>query len=259
MKIKAILTKEEHTALPKDMQALYVVDGDTFVLEGVDDTEYATKLGEFRTNNRKLMDERKALESAAAKFKGVDLEKYQKAMEALGKIDEQEDAELLKAGKMDEVVKKRVATLQSEHAQQLKILQDNLTTKSAAEEKYRKQLAGLLIETSVMKALPGSPRKSAVADIMSRAREVWQVDEEGKLKAEGVFNDKAQPVTMEEWGKKLLVDAPHLFEPSSGGGSGGGQKHNTTGGKYQVNGRDPVAVGKAAADIASGKATVVND
>lgn len=262
------------TAVAEKFRDLYKKDEDSgeFVLHDIeiDDSGVKDKLDEFRANNRKLFNEQKELKEQLDKFRGVDPAKYAEAMKAMEAIDKLEDAKLLKEGKVDELLKRRTDAMRTESENRIKALMSDVEKARTNELKYRGQLHNILLENEVTRAIMaiGTPRKGgangqagALFDIINRARSTFQLDEEGKLvpknaKGETVFGAKGEPMTLDEWGRSLLKDAPYLFEASQGSGATGGGKKETHEGKIIVDGSDPLAVGKFAKEIADGRAIV---
>jgi hypothetical protein len=257
MKLKALLTKEEWEKLPKDIKESYVEEGDGYTLD-MDDSPLKSKLNEFRSSNKDLLKRKDELEQVAKRYEGIDPEKYQKAMEAMEQIDAMEDKDLLKAGKLDELIAKRTGTMQEEHSKALKALQGTLEKEAGAKKALQDKLKTTLIEATVAKSVGnvGSVRKSAYDDVIARAQRSFIVDDEGNLKPNGIFNGKGDPMTPDEWATKLLADAPHLFEPSQGGGAGGGSKGNAGGQQKGVIENNPQAIGSNLEAVAKGTMVV---
>lgn len=177
-------------------------------VEGVAPRE---KLDEFRNKNIDLM---RQLDT----FKGVDLTKYQNLLGLEKKLT---DKELIDAGKVDEVVQSRIASMKTEHEQIVNQLNTQLSDSN-------KQLESLLIDSAVrMQALNQKVIPSAIDDVMLRARMSFKIVE-GKAvpHADGkpVYGkDGVNPMSVEEWISGLAKNAPHLFEGSQGGGARGSQ------------------------------------
>src|SRR5207302_1946823 len=105
-----------------------------------------------------------------------------------------------------------------------------------------------------------SVRKNALVDVKNRARQTWTVDKSGELVAEGLYNEvDGKPMTFMEWGRKLVTEAPHFFEPGGGSGAGGGrskrQEKETT---KVIDASDAYEFGKNLEGIASGKVKAIN-
>lgn len=232
----------------------------------VDDADQKKKLAEFRTNNRTLHNSVEAMKKKLDALKGIDPAKYAEAVEALDKLGGMEEAELLRAGKLDEVVEKRTTAMRSDFETRAKAQKAALETASTERDTLRGRLSSLLIDSSMRDQLAkvGRLRPAATGDALSRARTAWKVDGEGKListDAGGnqLYDKKGDPMTMETWAQQLLQDAPHLFEKSKGGNADGGNPGGgPPAGSRVIDGSDPIVVGQNLADIAAGKVTVTS-
>lgn len=196
--------------LDQHIAALYEQADGKFRLnvEGVAPRE---KLDEFRNKNIDLM---KQLEG----FKGVDVAKYQSL---LGLEKKMTDKELIEAGKVDEVVQSRIASMKAEHEQVVTQLNAQLGDSN-------KQLESLLIDSAVrMQAVNQKVIPSAIDDVMLRARTAFRiVDGKAVPHSDGkpiYGKDGVNPMSVEEWISGLAKNAPHLFEGSQGGGARGSQ------------------------------------
>lgn len=265
-KLKAMLTKADYDALTDPLRELYAPDPDDptqFVLEGVDDQEYKKKLAEFRDTNRGLLRKTRELEEKAAKFKDVDPEKYEEAMQALARLREVEEKKLLDSGQVEEVVAKRTEMMRKESEARVNSLSAELKKIVEERDALKSRLGGLLVDSQVQNVIAkvGKVRTGALDDVMSRARSLWRADENGNLRAEKggepVFGKDSKPLTLEEWASNLLSDAPHLFESSGGGGAEGGGRRSAGGKKVIPN--DPLSIGRYAKEIAEGSVVVAED
>jgi len=209
-----------------------------------------SKLKEFRDNNIKLL---KDAEETAKKLKAVEgldpaevaaMKEKLEALQKKGGVEPKDvDAKIREAiathtaPLKDEIAKERQARVDAEHSLKRKDL----------ESKLRNVGTGL-------KILP-----SALTDFLSRGLNTFNLDGiamdgEKQLWSEDKPNEA---LGMDEWGKLLLTQAPHLFEASSGGGTGSGGK-GRTGGKKTIDGSDPVELGRNIDAIAKGEVIVVN-
>lgn len=239
---------------------LYEADGeDGFILK-TDDKEFKEKLDEFRTNNRALFKDKKGLEDTLAKFKDVDPEKYKEAMKALDVLNQYEESQLIKDGKLEEVLSRRTTAMQSEFMTQIDALkaanQDALNQKQT----YQEQLGALRVEALANKALGkvGRVRSSAMTDALNRANSVWRLDDAGNITAQingkAAYGKDGEPLTIDEWSRNLLKDAPHLFEKGSGGGGEGSSGAGESSGDPKIIDRgDPKAFSSNLEAIAAGK------
>lgn len=261
--------------IPEALRSLYSKQGDWFVLQleeseeddGGDDEEESDKtkkstkkrLNEFRQNNLQLQRELETTKKTLEKFKDIDPEQYAKAMEAYNKISSMEEGELIKAGKIDEVVQKRVQTMKDDFSKQV-TAKDSIINQLQSENKTLKStLGGITVESSVSKAISkvGTLRKGALPDVINRAKSIFKVTDEGKMEAPGdLFDDEGNPMTMEKWAARLTEEAPFLFEDGAGGDSGGGQRKDGKTRLREVDGKDPIAFGKNLEKIAKGEVVV---
>lgn len=263
-KLKSIVKSLEE--VDEKFRDLYEKQGEDFVLSGleVDESDLKKKVDEFRTNNRALKAEHdKALANLAKLPKDFDPEKWQKGLEALSKVEEIENKQLVEKGDIDALFTKRSESMRADYEKRLSLKEEAL--KKTAEEKDRlsKKLGSHLIDAEISKAITkvGTPRKGAMQDLIARARSVWHLDENGNITPrdprkpdEIMYGKDGEMLRMDEWASAQLEEASYLFEPSRGGGAEGSEKAHD-GVKY-IDGNDPVAVGKNLDGIISGKVKV---
>lgn len=260
-KLKVLINKLED--VDEKYRDLYIANpaGAGFVLEEIDEKDYRGKIDEFRTSNIALKVEKEKLEALATVNKDIDPQKYKEALSALEQLEKIEDSQLIKEGKWDEVIKKRTGAMQNSYELEKKALQEAKAKAEADAARYKTGLSELKIETAITKAVTsvGQPRKGAITHIINKARAQWVVDDEGNLKSKDLFNEKGDPMGLDEYGKFVMKEDPYLFEPAQGGGAPGGNR--TGGGKPQqgtaiIEDGDPVAFGKNLEALATGKAVV---
>jgi hypothetical protein len=129
-----------------------------------------------------------------------------------------EDQGLLDQGKIDELVTRRTERMRMDFDSQVNALKSATDEKDGVIKTLSGRLEKHLIEQGLVSAVMeiGVPRKSAIQDIASRGKGTWKLDEHGNPVAIGsdgskIFGkDGKAPITM-------MVEAPHLFEPSTGG------------------------------------------
>ncbi|MEQ8767201.1 MAG: hypothetical protein RL885_25040 [Planctomycetota bacterium] len=208
-------------------------DDGTYVLDVEDDP----KVGEFRSRNIQLDRRTKELEAQLERYKGVDPEKYRKALEALEKIEGDEERKLLEDGKIDDVIERRIGAMRSDFEKQIKALTTARDDASKERDTFRGRLGEVLIDTHLAKAVNtvGKVREGALEDVIARGRRTFSIDENGQMvpsvNGETVYGKKGDALTPEEWANSLLESAPHLFEGGSGSGSSGGGGKGAGGGK----------------------------
>lgn len=253
------------------LKALYKKDGDGYVLDTDNPFEAELRaekqrLAEFRDNNTSLKKVRDELEGKLRQFEGLDPDKVNQLMAAFSSIKDQEEAELLKAGKHEEWHQRKVRRIVEDHQAQLKALQTKLEKVEQEKGGLYGQVERFTIRDEVLRAVKGSGnlRDSAVDDVLLRAQNRFKL-KDGKLVAmDGdspmVNSQTGEPLTPEDFAKQLIKDAPHLFD--EGGGSGGGKQaapSRGSDGKIRIPASDYAAQGRHAEQIAKGEAIIVSD
>lgn len=234
--------------LSDEVKKLYVKKGDEYHLD-VDDLPEDPKLDEFRTNNRKLNKELGETREALKQFDGVDPAKYKEYETTQQKL---KDGELIKAGRIDELLTSKLDPIKKEFQTRIDESEQRNQTLSAQLEVL--QIDNQLTELGTKKGL----RPTAIEDMLGRGRKVFQL-KDGKVLA--LDQDGAQartksgdPLTMQTWLDGLATDAPHLFQSSTGGGSPGNSNGNSSDKVIQAG--DPVIFGRNLEKIAKGEITV---
>jgi hypothetical protein len=230
--LKAKLTADEFKALPAVLQEHYKQEGDSHVLD-------ADVVGDVSKLSKALESERGAsgtLKQEIAKlkdqFKDLDPEK---AREAMKRIQEIQDKELLDAGKVDELFKQKTERMLADHAAQLKAKDDIVTKVTGERDAYQGSLKKLRIDGQIREiAAKKGVKPEAIADAVARFTllgvdgTLWDMDGDAivaKKNGQIRYGKTAeQPMTFEEGFELLVKEAPHLFGESSGSGA-----HNTNG------------------------------
>jgi len=239
-------------------------ESNTYLLSGVDDKEYKSKLDEFRGTNRNLLKEKQEWQKSLERYKDIDPDKYAKGIEALNQLDKLEDKSLLDAGNLDAVVAKRTQTMKEEYEKQVQAKANAYQDVLGERDALRARLGVLVTDQAIQQAVAkvGQVKKGAMDDVLFRARAVWHIDAKGNMvphdqKGDVAYGKDGSQLTTSEWAATLLEHAPHLFEPGQGGGSKGGSRGDGDGNNVKViDGNDPLLFGKHLEDIAKGRVTV---
>ncbi len=253
----------------EQFQGLYEERSDgKFQLKLEDDPVAAQKkkLDEFRSNNRSLHAQKEEMERKLEELGNIDPNKYQEALSALDKISQLEEADLLKEGKVDEIVSKRTETMRSKYEQDLQAKTAALTETTDKYNQLHEQLTGIKIDQSIQSAVEkvGKVRPGAMPDVLNRARSLWKLNEEGKPQAiengSQKYGASGDPLTMDEWAQDLVSSASFLFDAAGGGGGGGGKKDDLQHtNKKVIKSSDNESFGNNLEDIAKGKVQVSMD
>jgi hypothetical protein len=229
MALKAILDSLD--TVPEAQRGLYTEKDGKFILdlEGIEDHPGAKSLKNAlemeRKERLKRQDRIDELTKEAEKFKDLDPDR---AREALAKVLELGDKELMDAGKIDELVDQRTERMRADSESQRTTLEAARDTATTERDTARERLAKEVIDNRIMvAATEAGVRKGAMPDVLSRARMTWRLDDAGEPAAfkddNRIFgSDGSKPMTMTEWVSGLSSDAEHLFEPNKGGGAQGG-------------------------------------
>src|SRR5262245_21998910 len=210
--------------VPEADRALYVEKDGKFVLdvEGLEDVSgLKSALQREREASRKARDELKGL---GERYKDLDPEK---AREALRQLEELEEQGLRDAGKIDELVAKRLKGAETEWNRQRDGLTRERDAVTAQVQTLQSRLEELLIDGALREAAAESHvRPEHYVDIRNRLRHIWRLGPEGQPVPmngeEIIYGRGAQPITMKEPIEGILKDVPGFVLPSSGGGANGG-------------------------------------
>lgn len=176
--------------------------------------------------NKELLGKLKLKDGELAKFAGIDPEKTK---QLLAKFENDEEAQLIAAGKMDEVVNRRIEKQKSA----LESAKAEAEVKAQkAEERAKKHemqvLKGQLMEAASDKEV-GMHASATKYAFLIAMQDGWRLDEEGIARQykdnEVVLGaDGKTPYSLKEWlsNKETIKENPTWYlAGNSGGGSGG--------------------------------------
>ena len=209
--------------------------------DGADDDLDALKseIESLRNHNKKLLDEKKKeqskvnkmkeqLDSLSAKVKDLpedfDTESLLKMKEV---FDQSEYAQMIKDGKIDEVVEKRVSSKLASYEEKIGELDDTLKNIMGERDNLRNKLEKTTIDNALIKAAEGKVNKHAIDDVLYRANGVFSLNENGEIQAldadGNIVMENKKILTPELFVEGLREKAPHLF-PGSEAGPGAGRR-----------------------------------
>jgi hypothetical protein len=190
------------------------------------DTKIEEAVAGLKAKNEELLGEKKSIQEKLAQFSKIT--DPGKAIEALEFLQENEDAQLIKEGKVDELVEKRVSNLRLEHEKQVDQLRQQLEEIVHAKEHYESQFKTKIMDDAMREiAVKAGIRAEAISDVLMRSKQVFSLAEDGTLEARGsdgklLKNDKGNVVTPIVWLEGLKESAPHYWPSSEGVGATGG-------------------------------------
>ena len=184
-------------------------------IQAIIDTHIATEVAGLKRKNGELIALNGTLKEQAARFDGIDPEV---ARSVLQRFNDDEERQLVAAGKIDDVLKKRTERMQTDHAKTLKTEQEARTrAEGKASKLAARTLAGAVRDAAIRSgALP-----EAMEDIVLRAGSTWRLNDDGDpvaLNGEDVIlsKDGKTPLTPQEWAESLRETAPHLWPRAQG-------------------------------------------
>jgi len=195
------------------------------VTDGVQATVDEAVAG-LQSKNAELLGEKKSIQEKLLTFK--DITDPEKALEALNFINDNEDAQLIKDGKIGELIDRRTSTMRIDHDNAVKELADKLEAASGGEVKYKG-----LYETKIMDdalravATTAGVRPEAITDVLLRAKGLFTLDKEGGPEARDSAgnlrkNADGNVLTAGVWMEDLKTSSPHYWPSSEGAGAQGG-------------------------------------
>jgi len=247
--------------VPEAYRGEYQEIGGIYVLN-LDGDDFSSKLGEFRDNNINLMKEKQELENRLNQYKEFDGLDPEAARNALAELQKQQDQKMISEGKLEELLLQRTEKMRSDYDGKLESYTNQLDKFKAKSDMFENRYKSTVIDAQIQNAVSevASVRPGAMTDVLSRARGVWNIDDEGNLvpMRDGKVmygKDGKDPISMNEYAQSLYHEANYLFEPNSGGNSSGNRDGGINGETVDAN--DSQAINSNLVDIASGKVQVV--
>lgn len=223
--------------LPESQRGWYAKDGDKFKVDltkvDVEDTGgLKTALEKERQAAREAKAATKTAVSEALKaYEGID---PVKTRELLAKFSNEEEAALIAAGKVDEVITRRMAKHSSDMQKQLDAAKAETEGAKATAALYKTQVLDNHIRAAAAKA---GIHAFAVDDALLRARSLFSLTDKGEavqLGSDGspvLGKDGKTAFTPSEWLEAMKDTAPHWFPAAGSGGGAGGSGGAGAGGK----------------------------
>lgn len=201
----------------------------------------------LKAKNSELIGSLKEAKDKLKDFDGIDPGAVR---DILKRFADDEEAGLIKAGKIDEVLNKRTERMKADYE---KKLTDALKTADAASKRAQAFQGRVLDDAIRAAAAKAGIHQHAIDDALFRARSMFTLDENGQAVQLGddgkpvLGKDGNSPFTPLEWLEGMKDKAPHWFPATasgSGAGSGGGGK-GTPQGKWNGTPEERTAAVKA--------------
>lgn len=196
----------------------------------------------LKNKNTELLEEKRAaaekLEEIKMKTEGLDLDKAKEIME---KFKESERENLIKNGKVEELVQAAVQNrereLEGKYQSQLETITAEKEAVSSSAQKYEKLYKNKIIEDALRTVAMQSGchvQESVIQDIIMRGKKVFSLNSEENniiaMKSDGSLQKTkdGKILAPEVWAEELKEQCPHYFPASSGtGASGSGSSAGT--------------------------------
>lgn len=169
---------------------------------------------------------RKALEP----YQGIDPEKTRAL---LSKFENEEEAALIAAGKVDEVINRRMAKRDQEIQRQVEEANESAAGALEVAATFMERALDNEVRSAAIKA---GLHPSAVEDALFRARAIFDVDDEGNVvqfdedgETPVLGKDGKTPYSVNEWLETMRKEAPHWFPSGQSGGGAGGDRGSRPG------------------------------
>lgn len=175
----------------------------------------------LKNKNQELLNEKKKIQESLKNFEDID---PKKAREALEFLETNTEAQLIKEGRIDELLEKRTSAMKSEHEAILNELNQKLEEESKGRETFESMYKRKMIEDGLRAAATQAKvRPEAIDDVILRGRREFSLagdgsiearDQEGRLKK--TMDDKI--LTPSNWIESLKKSHPHYWPESQGVG-----------------------------------------
>lgn len=229
MALQLVIGKLDEVA--EAQRSLYVEKDGKFHLD-VDGIEDTTGLKNALNAERLAAKEAKRIaKEIEERYAGIDPAKVR---EMMAKLENDGEAALIAAGKIDEVIARRTEKFKAESQRQIEEAKNAAKAAEARASKFSQRVLDNHIRQAATKA---GLHQHAVEDALFRARSMFSLSEDGdaiQLGADGVpvlGKDGKTPFSPAEWLEGMKESAPHWFPASSSGGGAGGGKHTGANGK----------------------------
>jgi hypothetical protein len=236
MGLKAVI--ESLDEVPESLHALYGKSEDgLFVLEldGIETHPGARALKNAldaeRASRRRANNKAETLAAELERYRatGPDAARAAPARpeEIEGGTDEAKTTRGLDDGQVEALINSRLGRLQADFVAERRALEAARDSAAESARSARQSLAQEQLENRILRAAAeAGVRRAAMADVLARARELWQIEEDGtplpiRDDTPVLAPDGESWLAPEQWLAALSREAEHLFEPNRGGAAPG--------------------------------------
>lgn len=190
------------------------------------DTKVSEAIAGLQSKNDELIGEKRTVQEKLAAFK--EITDPEKALEALRFINENEEVQLIKDGKIEDVIDKRTSQMKLDHSTAVTDLADKLEEMTSGKTKYKGLYQTKIMDDSLREvAGRAGVRTEAVVDVLLRAKELFTLGKDGQPEARNsdgklLKNAAGDVITPSVWMEGLKDSSPHYWPSSEGAGAKGG-------------------------------------
>lgn len=187
--------------------------------------QFTEQIDKLALKNQQLIDDLKITKDRLKAFDGFDVEAF-KSMKA--KFDESNEAELLKAGKIDELLDKRVEKINAQYSDKLTSLSNELSTLKNERDAYQTKYTSKVLDDTIRDAaIKAGVTASAINDVILNAKQLFTVDQSGEIEARDKAGNLVKTIDgMLLTPQRFLDDrrevSPHWWGATNGAGMKGG-------------------------------------
>ena len=180
----------------------------------------------LKSKNEELLGEKKTVQEKLATFK--DITDPVKALEALTFINENEEAQMIKDGRFNELMDKRTSQMKIDHDTAVTDLADKLLEMTDGKGKYKGLYETKMLDDAMRAvAIKAGVVPGAINDVLRRAKELFTLGTDGTVEARTadnklLKNEDGNVVTPTVWVESLKPDSSHYWPSSEGAGAVGG-------------------------------------
>ncbi len=188
-------------------------------------TQVAEAVSGLKAKNDELLNEKKTIQEKLKLF--GDIEDPVKAKEALKFFQESTEAQMIKDGRIDELISMKTAAFRADVEAKVKELENTIQVKGQEATTYKSRFEKKMVEDHLREiALRAGVLPSAIPDVLLRGGTVFSLGASGEVEARDGENKLKQTadgmiLTSDKWVAGLKESSPHYWPPSKSGGLGG--------------------------------------
>lgn len=175
----------------------------------------------LKSKRDELLNAQKQLKEQLKQFEGIDPEATRNLLK---RFENDEEAKLIAAGNVDEVVSRRVERMKTEYEKQLQAAQAD----SQKHQQTAQNLQQTVINGHVSQAAAAAGvLPNAIGDIAALSKGLFALNEQGQALLIGADGqpqyaaDGKTPMTAQDWINGMKDTKPYFFPPAQGGGARG--------------------------------------